>query len=68
MALSIRDVIPVAVGSRQASVVIVEIRYADGEPELYLVPLAMMSLNEAAPIIETTPRAAVGRVAAPDGV
>ncbi len=65
--LAIQDVVPVSVGDRQAAVVMTEVSYTEGDPELYLVPLTTMSARDAAPILEGTPHAALARIAPSTG-
>ena len=64
---AVRDVVPVPMADRPAAILLAEIAYTDGDPELYLIPLAILSAGEAAPIIEVNPHAAIAVVAAPDG-
>ncbi len=60
--LEIRDVVPIPVGDRDAAIVLVEVSYTDGDPELYVVPLTTMTIREATPIIEASPHAAILRI------
>jgi maltose alpha-D-glucosyltransferase/alpha-amylase len=61
-ALELRDVVPVPIGDDVAAVTLVEMSYVEGDPELYVVPLTIMSAPDAEPILEATPHAAVCRV------
>ena len=63
-AIQIRDVIPVPVSGRDAAVVLAEIMYADGDPELYLMPFTILTDAQAEPILESSPNAAVARLGA----
>ncbi len=64
---TVRDVVPVPVGDRSAGVVLVDVAYTEGDPELYLIPLTIMGAREAAAVIEANPHAAIARLAAPNG-
>ncbi len=65
--LSVRDVMPVPVGDRTAAAVLVEVAYTDGDPELYLLPLAALPAREGARIREASPHAAIARIAPANG-
>ena len=65
--LAIQDVVAVPLGDRQAAVVLAEVTYTDGDPELYLMPLTTMSARDAGAILESTPHAAIARIAASNG-
>ncbi len=58
----IGDVVPVPVADRMAAVVLIQIGYTEGDPELYLVPLTMMTAREAAPIVAVSPHAVIGQL------
>ena len=64
---SIRDVVPIPVDGRSAAIVLADVAYTDGDPELYLIPLATMTARDAAPIIEASPHAAIAQIAASNG-
>lgn len=64
---TIRDVIPIPMAGRSAALLLAEVAYTDGDPELYLIPLATMTPREAAPVIEMSPHAAIAQIAAADG-
>ncbi len=65
--IRITDVVPVPVGERIAAMVLADVEYTDGDPESYLVPMTLMSERDAAPILATTPHAAIARVEPADG-
>ncbi len=61
--IAIRDVVPVPVGDREAIVVLADITYTEGDPELYLLPFTTISRRDAAAILEASPHAALARIA-----
>ncbi|MEO5919302.1 MAG: maltose alpha-D-glucosyltransferase [Candidatus Limnocylindrales bacterium] len=61
-AIQIRDIVSVPVTGRDAAIVLAEVVYADGDPELYLLPFTILTHYEAAPILESSPHAAVARI------
>ena len=65
--IQIRDVVPVPVGDRMAAVVLIDVTYTEGDPELYLIPLTLMTARDAAPLVDATPHAAISRVGPADG-
>ena len=66
---SIRDVVPVPVPGegRSAALILAELGYTDGDPELYLIPLTTMTAREAASIIEASPHAAIALMSPSNG-
>ncbi|MEK6719105.1 MAG: maltose alpha-D-glucosyltransferase [Chloroflexota bacterium] len=65
--VAIRDVVPVPLGDRTAAVVLAEVVYTDGDPELYLIPLTTMSAREASTILDASPHAALARISPSNG-
>ena len=64
---SIRDIVPVPGDGRSAAIILADVAYTDGDPELYLIPLTTMTTREAAPIIEANPHAAIAQIAPSNG-
>ncbi|MES2210853.1 MAG: putative maltokinase [Chloroflexota bacterium] len=65
--LTVRDVVPVPMEARSAAVLLAEMTYTVGDPELYLIPLAILGMNDATAILEASPQAAIGRIASATG-
>ncbi len=65
--IQVRDVVPVPVGDRLAAVVLTDVTYTEGDPELYLIPLTSMTAREAAPILDAGSHAAIARIASATG-
>ncbi len=64
---SILDVIPWVNGPSAVTAVLVEIRFAEGEPETYLVPVAAAFGPDAAPLLEENRASVFGVVRTPTG-
>ncbi len=64
--LEVRDIVPVPMADRAAAVLLAEVTYTDGDPELYLIPLAIMSSRAASAIIRQSPHAAIALVMGSD--
>ncbi len=60
----LRDAIEVPMGSgeREARLCIFDVDYSEGEPESYVLPLALASAEEAEAILDRSPQAIVARV------
>jgi maltose alpha-D-glucosyltransferase / alpha-amylase len=61
-AVNIGDVIPVPADSHDAQLTTVEVAYAEGEPEAYLLPLAFVTAERAAEIQQSSPQAIIARL------
>ncbi|MDD4860172.1 MAG: maltose alpha-D-glucosyltransferase, partial [Dehalococcoidales bacterium] len=60
--VEIRDVIPMALAETMSYCVLAEVKYAEGEPETYVLPLTVAQLEHAQPLIAQYPGAAVARL------
>ena len=58
----LRDAIPLPVPGLTAAIAVLEIRFSDGDPETYLLPIASVSPTDAAPLLVETPQAAIARL------
>jgi maltose alpha-D-glucosyltransferase / alpha-amylase len=57
----VRDAIPLPVDGIGAFIAVLEVRFTDGDPETYLIPLAAVSAPEAASLLADMPQAGVAR-------
>ncbi|MBN1654007.1 MAG: putative maltokinase [Deltaproteobacteria bacterium] len=57
----IREIIPLSMGDDHSSIAFVEVQYADGVPDIYLVPIASASGHDAERIEAEWPRALIAR-------
>jgi maltose alpha-D-glucosyltransferase/alpha-amylase len=57
----VRDTIELPIADTRAVVAVLDVRFTDGDPETYLVPIAALSPGDAAPILADTPQAAIAR-------
>ena len=58
----LRDAIPLQVPGITAAVAVLDVRFSDGDPETYLLPLAAIPSAEAVHVIADTPLAAIARL------
>jgi maltose alpha-D-glucosyltransferase / alpha-amylase len=63
--VSARDIIPI--GESQAYIVMIEVEYADGDPEMYLLPVSIVRGEEAARVEEHHADTVVARLLTEDG-
>jgi maltose alpha-D-glucosyltransferase / alpha-amylase len=63
----IKDVIPVHSPELNAWFVLVQVNYAEGEPETYAVPLSVVSAGQAGAVRREQPQAIVARLKPPEG-
>jgi maltose alpha-D-glucosyltransferase/alpha-amylase len=55
-------VVPLGSGEREARLCIFDVSYTEGEPESYVLPLALATEEEAEAIVDRTPQAIIARV------
>jgi maltose alpha-D-glucosyltransferase/alpha-amylase len=68
---SIREVLPLPMGHGTVPIALVDVAYIDGDPELYAVPIAFASGEEAARLTAENPAAVIARLVLPgaaDGI
>jgi maltose alpha-D-glucosyltransferase/alpha-amylase len=58
----IRDIVPVTHDGRTAGVVLLEMDFSEGEPELYLVPVAVLDVDAATAVLAANPHAGIARL------
>jgi maltose alpha-D-glucosyltransferase/alpha-amylase len=63
----IRDVIPLRSPECQATFVLIQVNYIEGEPETYIVPLSVVSAERAGALRREQPQAIVARLQSPEG-
>ncbi len=66
-AVEVSDVLPLVAGTRAAGVVVATVSYMEGEPESYLVPLAVATEDEARALDDEAADATIARLTARDG-
>lgn len=64
--VEIKDVVPIPNGGHTANLTFLEVSYTEGEPETYVIPLAVTSGEEAEKIIVESPSFVVTRLSIPD--
>jgi maltose alpha-D-glucosyltransferase/alpha-amylase len=57
----LRDIIPLPVRDMTAAVAVLDVRFSDGDPETYLLPIAAMTPSDTA-LLADTPHAAIARL------
>ena len=73
---TVTDWAPLLAGAKAAgkaapasiALAVVEVQYAEGDPETYLLPLTLLFGDAAAALREAAPNAVIGAVLAPDGI
>ncbi len=66
--IELPDSIDIPLEDREATVAFVEVHYVDSDPELYLVPLSIVSAGEADALLADAPHAGIGRLAEPTAI
>jgi maltose alpha-D-glucosyltransferase/alpha-amylase len=60
--MQMRDVIPISQNGMTAHIILAEVSYAEGEPEVYTLTLALVSGEQAERIVNTAPNAIIARI------
>ncbi|MGH7506398.1 MAG: maltose alpha-D-glucosyltransferase [Longimicrobiales bacterium] len=60
--LSLADVVPVPATGRDARLALIHVEYVEGDPEMYVLPLALGMGEGAAAVLEEVPRSAIAEV------
>ncbi len=63
-AVTLREAIPIPLGvsEREARLCVFDVEYTEGEPEAYVLPLALATAEEAEAVLDRAPQAIVARV------
>jgi maltose alpha-D-glucosyltransferase/alpha-amylase len=63
----VRDTIPLHVPGMTAAMVVLDVRFSDGDPETYLLPLALLTTADSVAQLADTPQAAIARIGDAEG-